>query len=238
MRRITVLNGSVNRKGNTQYFIEEILRGIPKEIDRQFFFASDYMFPLVYKGLYDPEYSRKVAGDNIYSLQESILESNLLIIASPVYMHNISSNLKLVIEKLSTWSHILRLDGKPVVVLSTCSTNGDTTVTSYLCKVISTMGGNIIANCNANGFQLHDEVWLNDVTNKIRSKIICSIGNSLQSNYYIEEVFKGMKLIMNDRIGSDVPNSFAEEESTYWVKSGLINYDSFQKFLDDKYNLK
>lgn len=37
MRRITVLNGSVNRKGNTQYFIEEILRGIPKEIDRQFF---------------------------------------------------------------------------------------------------------------------------------------------------------------------------------------------------------
>lgn len=175
MRRITVLNGSVNRKGNTQYFIEEILRGIPKEIDRQFFFASDYMFPLVYKGLYDPEYSRKVAGDNIYSLQESILESNLLIIASPVYMHNISSNLKLVIEKLSTWSHILRLDGKPVVVLSTCSTNGDTTVTSYLCKVISTMGGNIIANCNANGFQLHDEVWLNDVTNKIRSKIICSI---------------------------------------------------------------
>lgn len=112
MKKITVLNGSINRQGNTQFFIEEVLKSLPKEEYKiEFLFSEDYKVGLEYSALYDVSYNQKVLNDNVYELEHTILNSNLLVIASPVYMHNVSSSLKLVLEKLSTWAHILRLDG-------------------------------------------------------------------------------------------------------------------------------
>ncbi|MCC4358749.1 flavodoxin family protein [Limosilactobacillus reuteri] len=237
MKKITVLNGSINRQGNTQFFIEEVLKSLPKEEYKiEFLFSEDYKVGLEYSALYDVSYNQKVLNDNVYELEHTILNSNLLVIASPVYMHNVSSSLKLVLEKLSTWAHILRLDGIPTVVLSTCSSNGDSTVTSYLCKIMSSMGGNIIANCNANSYQLDSENWLKEISLKITKKINDYINLPRKSNDYIEQVFQEMKKIMLVRQDFDKKDTFAAEESKYWMNNNLINYDSFQEYLYQKYN--
>lgn len=234
MKKITILNGSINYKGNTQYFIDRLISKLPKNRYKiTTFFSEDYQQNLKYTALYDPSYAIKVPNDNIYELQKAILESDLFIIASPVYMHNISSSLKLVVEKLSTWAHIMRLDGMPTVVLSTCSSNGDTTVTSYLCKIISNMGGNIVANCNANSIQLNTDEWLNEALGKLATIINASIEQPRQSNEYVEKVFQAMKRIMISRIDYDKPNTFFSEESNYW-KSKLIGFDSYQDYLKIK----
>lgn len=238
MKRIAVLNGSYIREGNTQFFIKQILSKLPHENYRiKFLYSEDYKTSLKCWALYDISYSKKVLSDNIYNLEQDILNSDLFVIASPVYMHNISSSLKLTLEKLSTWAHTLRLDGMPTIVLSTCSSNGDSTVTNYLCKIITTMGGNIIANCNANSYQLNDKKWLSEVAIKITNRIEEYINLPRKSNRYSEQVYQEMKQIMSIRIITDEKNTFEKEESNYWKRNDLLSRNSFQDFLNHKYNI-
>ncbi|MBO8565677.1 NAD(P)H-dependent oxidoreductase, partial [Staphylococcus aureus] len=82
----------------------------------------------------DTNYSLK---DDLKVLQNKILESDIFIIASPVYIHSMSADLKLFLERSAWWSHTLRLQGKPVIVMSTCSSNGVKTVIEPLSKVIT-----------------------------------------------------------------------------------------------------
>ncbi|ROV59925.1 hypothetical protein EGO58_11250, partial [Limosilactobacillus reuteri] len=137
LKRILVLNGSCRYQGSTQFFLESLFNNLDsKEYKVQYLFCRDFnKMRLNPNTLYDISYTQRNGDSKIYELEEMILKSDCFVVASPVYMHNISSDLKLILEKLSTWSHTLRLDGKPCLVLSTCNSNGNTTVTGYLCRL-------------------------------------------------------------------------------------------------------
>lgn len=78
--------------------------------------------------------------DDISLLENKILSSDIFIVASPVYLHYMSGDLKMILDRLSWWAHTLRLQGKPVVVLSTNGSNGETSVTEPLSEIMTVMG--------------------------------------------------------------------------------------------------
>ncbi len=243
MKKIFVLIGSRQKNGNTAGFAKRITDRLDKEK-----FEVEYALPQDFNIAPCMGCSKCfvrtecVNRDDLHLLHQKILDSDLFIIASPVYMHYFTADLKLIIDKSSWWAHTFRLQGKPVVILSTCGTNGFDTVTKSLSKIMTFMGGNVIASSNAAMVpnQIDNDEWMEEVSGEIAKRINKYAHIPHQSNKDIEKLFPYGKKAALDQ------NAMREEyglnvefgEYNYWRDTGMINYDSFGDYLKEKYMCK
>ena len=237
MKKIFVLNGSRRKKGNTAKFISTItnkLEGFNIEVAHP---QDFYIKPCVgcHKCFYQVQCVQK---DELSLLEERILNSDLFILASPVYLHYMTGELKMILDKLSWWAHTLRLQGKPVVLLSTCSSNGHETVIKPLGEIMNFMGGNVIATANASMMFNHlgNEKWLKEVSEEVVRRINKIIIEPPQSNHFIETVFNNTKRMMQSQAillkKNDVDVEYGELD--YWINSGMLNFETFSDYLDSR----
>ncbi|WP_418129431.1 NAD(P)H-dependent oxidoreductase (plasmid) [Staphylococcus sp. HKU1] len=238
MKKILIINGSRDKEGNTQYFISRILENISNQYNIEWIFPQDYTLFPIYEANKDDYHKNK---DDYYKLEKEIENSNLLIVSSPVYMHNVSSDIKLLLERFSSWSHTLKLNGKPVIVLSTCESNGFNKVIEPLSQILTYMGGNVIATSNASVIkELHNEDDLKKISKEIGNRINEYINKPPQSNKYIEKTFQSMKKIMNYRINTlrSSDSQQYDSEEKYWIETELIKFDSFEAYIKSKISHK
>ena len=235
MKKIVILNGSYEKYGHTHFFIKKILSKLPKnKYEFSWIFLQDYSLEPLIKGIrHDTSYMNitKNKHDDIYKIQKKVLLSDLFVIASPVYDHNISATLKFFLDKCSTWAHTLRLFGKPTVVLSTCQSNGFDTVTDYLCDIITHMGGNIIANANAATLnQLFNKKWLDSVCTEISKRIIKYSNLPPTSNKWLERYYQATKYFikLRSKIEEKEYPEKTDEEVNFWKKRGMIPKKTFE----------
>ncbi|EDT23017.1 NADPH-dependent fmn reductase [Clostridium perfringens B str. ATCC 3626] len=237
MKKIFVLIGSRRKNGNTI----KLAKTITKKLDRNSF-EIEYAMPQNYtikpcigcnNCFIDARCSIK---DDIELLQKKILNSDVFIIASPVYLHYMTADLKLILDRSSWWAHTLRLQGKPVVVLSTCSSNGFTTVLEHLSDIITFMGGNVIATANAAEFpnQIHNEKWIDEVSQEIANRITKFAYLPPQSNSAIEKIFFSEKLLMMEQEKLSKNSNIELGEYKFWEETGMLKYDTFQNYLEAK----
>lgn len=234
MKKMVVLIGSRRENGNTAAFVRAILDGLPKEN-----YLIDYIFPQDFQ--ISPcvgcgscfSQIECVIKDELYLLQKKILDSDLFIVASPVYLHYMTADLKMILEKCSWWAHTLRLQGKPVVVLSTCNCNGQRKVIEALSEIITFMGGNVIATANGSQFpnQLNNETWLRSISQEINNRIQKYIELPPQSNDFLEEYFSNMKRCMIWRNDILKGKSFEDGELNYWKENGMLECKSFSDYM-------
>ncbi|RAZ67284.1 NAD(P)H-dependent oxidoreductase [Planococcus maitriensis] len=88
--------------------------------------------------------------DDMPAIRHHLLTSELIVVVSPVYSHNIPGDLKNLIDRISNWTHLFALAVTPVFLLVTAESNGAPFVMSYLEKVFTAMGATI----------LHEDVFL------------------------------------------------------------------------------
>lgn len=243
MKKIFVLVGSRRKTGNTTAFAKRVTDRLDKEK-----FEVEYAHPQDFRiapcvGCENCFTKADcVSKDDLQVLQKKIIDSDVFVIASPVYMHYFTADLKLIIDKLSWWAHTLRLQGKPVVVLSTCGTNGHNTVIKPLSMIMTYMGGNVIACANAALYpkQIGNDEWMEEVSEKIVRRINKYAHIPHQSNKDIEKLFPYVKRaaldqkLMRDEYGLNIEFG----EYNYWRDTGMINYDSFEDYLKEKYICK
>ena len=237
MKKIVVLNGSRRKKRNTTTFIKAILEKLPKEE-----FLIEYIFPQDFrislcKGCGNCfEKANCIINDELSILQHKILESDLFVIASPVYLHYMTADLKVILDRCSWWTHTLRLQGKPVIVLSTCDSNGHKKVINALGEIMTYMGGNVIASVNASQYpnKLNDFIWVEAIAEKINERIFKYTSLPLESNDFLEAYFKVLRknTIIKDKFLQE--NNMENEEINYWKKTGMIDFESFHEYLLSK----
>lgn len=235
MKKVFVLIGSRRREGNTSKFTKSIIEKLNSDE-----FKIEYAFPQDYKikpciGCHDCFINARCSiKDDINLLQEKILNTDIFIIASPVYLHYITADLKLILDRLSWWAHTLRLQGKPVIILSTCSSNGFTTVIEPMSKIITIMGGNVIATANAAEIpnQINNLEWLKDVSQEIANRINKFAYLPSQSNSFIEKVFSGVKISMIQQEEICQNSNIELGEYKYWKETGMLYYDNFKDYLE------
>ena len=236
MKKIVALFVSRRKNGNTVSFVKAILGYLPKdECDIEYIFPQDFKIsPCIGCGNCF-EQIQCIAKDELYILQKKILDSDLLIVASPVYLHYMSADLKLILDKCSWWTHTLRLQGKPTVVLSTCDSNGHRTVIEPLSKIITYMGGNVIATSNASQYpeRLNNNTWLNSVSIEISQRIIRYLYLPPQSNVFLEEYFLQLKKNMKLKSQFFDERKIENGEVNYWKNSGMLEYENFSDYLLD-----
>lgn len=238
MKKIVVLIGSRSKKGNTATFVRRILSDLPENgFEIEYLFPQDFQISPCLGCQQCFIRARCVQKDELNLLQEKILSADVFVIASPVYLHYMTADLKLILEKSSWWAHTLRLQGKPVVVLSTCGTNGHNTVIEPLSQIMNFMGGNVIAKSNAAQVpsQMDNENWLKGVADEINRRIIKYSDMPPQSNDLLEKIFYSAKWSMQKQEEVFKNVEIEKGELNYWQKTGMINFDTFGEYLASTY---
>ncbi|HWQ73294.1 MAG TPA: flavodoxin family protein [Desulfitobacteriaceae bacterium] len=130
--------GSKRKKGNTSILIQQVLKALKSEhIETELIFLSDYDI----KGCHGCEGCKEtfecVIKDDMQKLYPLILEADAVILGSPAYFYNISSDTKAFLERCynfevfadddrSIWMSINEaMGGKYAVVVAVCEQNDE-----------------------------------------------------------------------------------------------------------------
>lgn len=81
-----------------------------------------------------------VIEDDIENIKKNMLDSDLLIIASPVYLNQITGTLKKVLDRIAYWTHLMPLIGKRGVIITNSSFSGNNESTDYLELILNHFG--------------------------------------------------------------------------------------------------
>lgn len=162
--------------------------------------------------------------DDGAELKDLLLSADLIIISSPVYAHNVTSDIKLIFDRLSYWLHIFKLIGKPVIILTTTDTNGETFVNDYLVKMFQYMGSVIISNETFFTYDSHEDVLHKQQLIKKAIKDFLEGNIVLEYSPIQEAIFQQLKYTY-----LFFPKDHYEYK--YWDNHGFFNANSFTELL-------
>ncbi|MFZ3633672.1 NAD(P)H-dependent oxidoreductase [Enterococcus faecalis] len=114
----------------------------------------------------------------VIEMKKEMLDSQIIIFISPVFSHNISSQMKLFVEHLSSWIHTMPLVGKLGIPISISNNNGNDTVNNYLKKIMEYFGLSIIPAIS------------------IKAKNLTSVGIESFANYTIRQINRNLPKII------------------------------------------
>lgn len=164
--------------------------------------------------------------DDMEKLENAMIDSDFIILVSPVYAHNVSAQMKIFIDRLSYWLHIYRLIGKCGLAVSVSSDNGNEIVNSYLEEMMGYLGIYVIGTVGIKGASIKDKEDIFDSYAEVWAKrIILSqyenieVPETQEQNFRFQQE-KYMKL------------EYATAEKEYWQKNGMFEFQNFSEFFE------
>lgn len=238
MKKVFVLIGSNRKNGNTTKLASHLLNNLDKsKFSIEYSHVKDYKINSCTGCQFCFDNAKCILKDDLQTLQDKIISSDIFVIASPVYLHYMTADLKLVLDRCAWWAHTLRLQGKPVIVLSTCSSNGNMSVLNAISNIMNFMGGNVIATVNASQIpnQINNEEWLNEISIAILKRINKYAKLPPQSNKFLEQAFIGAKINILEQKQYKNITGFKLGELNFWEKTGMIEFETFSDYLNSKF---
>lgn len=158
-------------------------------------------------------------------IKEKMENADVIILASPVYSHNVSSDMKVLIDRLSYWGHLFKLAGKAGMVITTAESNGANFVSDYLEKTLSFMGACVELKTNfVNSESDLVDSYIREAAETLER--LCSPEYSASSTSGQEVTFQTYKLILKD-----YPKDHFEYK--YWEENEFFNYQSYEELLNE-----
>lgn len=163
--------------------------------------------------------------DDMELIKSKILNSDFVIFASPVYMHNVTGDMKVFIDRISYWTHLLKLAGKVGVAVATSTGNGLEITSNYIHKVMAYLGIKVVGEfcvvpC------LEDEKYKTQVDRCSDIVIEYLNGKKIESDRALELIFEANKIAVKSQVEYDT------SEYRYWKEHGLLNCNNFEEVLD------
>lgn len=171
--------------------------------------------------------------DDMGMIKEKMLKADFIVLGSPVYVHHITSNMKIFIDRIGYWLHLMRLAGKPGIALSTASSNGSDFVLNYLYKIMTYLGIKVVGRFNAfvdYPKQLGNNNFIQKDMLRYANIIFDYIfeNKKIESDDILEAIYKAFRTSMLQRKGSD------NGEYLYWKKSNMLRCHSFAEVIQYK----
>lgn len=82
--------------------------------------------------------------DDMKIIKEEMLNADLIIFATPVYVNNVTGDFKIFMDRLAYWTHLFRLLGKPVYHVISTSNSGIEVVQNILDSFSLYLGLNLL----------------------------------------------------------------------------------------------
>lgn len=141
---VTILGSPHDAKSNTRIFVEDFV----DQMARAGLALEHQVIPLgrktvrPCKGCWNCTKEKKcpLADDDLEEIKKSMLECDMLILASPVYTNQVTAQMKALFDRLFTWCHIYPLLGKYSLSAVTTGNEGHFQTAAFLEKMLAAYG--------------------------------------------------------------------------------------------------
>ncbi|PTI89131.1 NAD(P)H-dependent oxidoreductase [Mammaliicoccus vitulinus] len=232
MKKVICIVGSRNHASKGLAFCNELLirlKDFYNEIDYKILTPNDYFLEPIdgsnetfYKGI-----DKKDDIDDGSVIKHDLEAADFVIFCTPVYSHNVSGDIKILIDRLSYWGHIFKLLGKSGLTVTVADSNGFIQVDEYIDKILTGFGVDVVDNII---LTRKDDVQKFDYL-----PLIEDIVETFQPNYKIkvstftESQFKSYK----SSIQKQPHENF---EYRYWSENKLFYSETLQDYVDKYLN--
>ena len=235
MKKIIAIIGTVNTNGNTFKTVENFLNLFSDEqYEKDIIFLSNYNINIC-RGCNNCFFQGKCpldSQDDMPIIKQKLQKADILIFASPVYIKSISSIMKVFLDRIAYWTHLMKLKGKIGVVVSTTSLSGIDEVTSYLFYLMSHFGITVVGTiCYCFNFDKFLEKQIEHVYNNILD--IEGVIIPMYTSSLTESIFDSLKnLYLN------IYNNYSNnKEAEYWKLHKYFEYNNLiDMIMTDKTN--
>lgn len=232
--KVFVFVGSMKGKNSTEY--QTIIKFLDNEVWRKAEIdivtadESNINPCLGCCGCFDSGICPLEQKDDIGKIKQKLLDADVIIVSSPVYLHHLSGSAKTFLDRISHWAHTFHLIGKRAIVCSSTATSGNEYVISYLKKAMGAFGCVVVGELNVS--LLISEEELSCEFEKIYSSLYESYKNpqACKVSMFQQQLFATLK-------NSYLKNSDSYE-ANYWRKHNLFDYLKFEDFLQTHLNKK
>lgn len=167
--------------------------------------------------------------DNFDRVKEDILESDFIILVSPVYAHSVTADMKLFIDRISYWLHLFRLAGKKSMAISVSSTNGNDYVNAYLKKILELAGTQVIGTLGVTvdgPRMLEEKEFLEETLPFMAKRIVREMkSRDFNTSREQEKFFLSMQMIYEN---TDEESRGESYEYNYWKDNGMLAANSLK----------
>ena len=160
--------------------------------------------------------------DHAVFLKEKLTSADIIIIVCPVYAHNVSSDLKRLIDRISYWLHLFGLLGKAFLIITTTASNGSEYVNSYLNKIFSCLGA----------YRLYVDTFSYIDTDETTKEKFSKVTDCIQK--YIDGEIKFQTSEIQNQLFIESKANFLTYPKTsyeyqYWLKHGFFQCKNLQE---------
>ncbi|MBK1813755.1 flavodoxin family protein [Clostridium sp. YIM B02505] len=220
----------MGKKSRTLRFINDVLEIVQNLNDTQIevnMYTADQLNINNCKGCINCFLKGKCVLDNMDDMKrikEEILSSDIVVFASPVYAHHVSGDMKVFIDRISYWAHLVRLSGKVGIAVATSGGNGLDLTTNYLYKIMSYMGIKVVGKFGVEAYEIND--GYNGTVEDCAKLILEYLHDKpIESDEVLESVFRVTKNMI------ELAREYKTAEYEYWDEMGLLKCNSFEEVL-------
>jgi len=176
--RVLAISGSPLKNGNTSRLIGSIIKdlknsGITDLKVREISLAGKSIHPCKSCRKCMKEGHCVLKSDDFAGIAKKMLRSDLIIIGSPVYFHDVNGQIKNVIDRSYSLWHERQLKGKKIIPVAVCAESGDDRAIETLQIWAQAQEMKIIRPVSGHGYKagevLKDKSAMNAVTEAVRS---------------------------------------------------------------------
>lgn len=229
--KIFAFSGSnKNIKSNTNDIIEDIIsniKDINEDIESNIYTPFDIKNCVGCASCFSTGRCILDKEDNMSIIINKIKEADIIILGSPVYLHNVSGGMKNFIDRLSYLSYIFPCRGKIAVSISTSNTNGNEYVDTYLDKVLQVLGATLVKKVSlklALLSQKQVDVEINKTADIIKK--VYKNKSLIKSTNFQEQYFKNYKN-MFEKVDKNLNLYYMK----IWEEEDYFKYNTFNELI-------
>lgn len=235
MKKIVSIIGSPREKSMTFQVVDKIISDIKERIEIESVIIKLCEKKINYcMGCESCFYkaSSCIQEDDMHYIEKEILSADLVIFASPVYAHNVTGIMKIFIDRISHWLHLMKLSGKYGIVVSVSDSNGNKFVDGYIEKIFEFLGISIIEKfeyyaVKNNYIELYDDK-INNICQKLNKDFEVT-------NYEIKNtIFLTLQAAYLQQYNLILQNIVEKKycgEAIYWKEKGLLECKNYKEAL-------
>lgn len=168
-----------------------------------------------------------IKNDDMDYIKDKLLNSDIIIFATPVYLNHIPGELKIFLDRLAYWTHLFKLSGKLGTILITTSNSGVEQVGSYLKSILNNLG----VVCTGVVHYIAARPSLKSLEKEALVLSDYITGNTMiKATPEMEYSFKTFQAMLNR-------NLYSNEELRYWKDNGMLSMDSINELINKNIKL-
>lgn len=162
--------------------------------------------------------------DDSALLKRLFEECDYLILGTPTYGRNVSGDMKILMDRITYWSHLFRLANKPGMVFVSATTNGFLEVGALMERFMESLGMVVDETAYHTSLSPFDDMKAESAAENIRTTMErLRFDPVLTPSESQEQTFRLYRRMYRSRNGDDY-------ESRYWISHGMCDCDSLHEY--------